>query len=286
MNSRPWLLFALATTVLWGIWGALIDFPEKAGFPATLGYVVWSLTMLPVAAFGLARIHWVFERDRRSVVLGAVIGFSGAGGTLLLFQALRSGPPYLIFPIVSLYPMLTVVLSLALMHERVGRRGGFGIALAAPAMVLLAWQPSHSHGHSKSVWLALAILVFVAWGVQAYFMKLGNQFMQAESVFFYMAITGVMLIPVAIGMTDFGRPINWGFSGPWLAMLLHFLNAAGALCLVYAMRYGKAIIVAPMTALAPLLTVVLSLAINRVAPEPLLTCGIVLASAAIVLMAE
>ena len=42
-----WLTYAVITTLFWGVWGAFIEVPEKRGFPATLGYVVWSLTMIP-----------------------------------------------------------------------------------------------------------------------------------------------------------------------------------------------------------------------------------------------
>jgi drug/metabolite transporter (DMT)-like permease len=45
------------------------------------------------------------------------------------------------------------------------------------------------------------------------------------------------------------------------------LNSVGALCLVYAVRFGKAIIVVPMTALAPVLTIILSLILYRVVPN-------------------
>ena len=64
------------------------------------------------------------------------------------------------------------------------------------------------------------------------------------------------------------------------------LNSIGALCLVYAVRYGKAIIVVPMTALAPVLTIVISLAFWGVVPHPVIITGMVFAAAAIYLMAE
>ena len=35
-GKKAWFAFALITTVFWGIWGAFIEIPEKAGFPATL----------------------------------------------------------------------------------------------------------------------------------------------------------------------------------------------------------------------------------------------------------
>ncbi len=52
------------------------------------------------------------------------------------------------------------------------------------------------------------------------------------------------------------------------------------------MRYGKEIIVTPMTAMAPVLTIILSLALYRTVPGPALIAGMALASVSIYLMAE
>ncbi|HWQ54893.1 MAG TPA: DMT family transporter [Bryobacteraceae bacterium] len=286
IRKRLWLVFAIITTLFWGVWGALIELPEKAGFPATLGYSVWALTMIPCALVALSLVGWKLERDGRSILLGSAVGLLGAGGQLLLFQALRTGPAYIVFPIISLYPVLTVILSVTLLKERASRRAWAGIILALPAMVLLSWQPSGGSAATGTLWLALAMLVLFAWGVQAYAMKFSNETMRAESIFFYMAATAVILIPFAVAMTDFSRPINWGFKGPYLAAAIQVLNSIGALCLVYAMRYGKAIIVTPMTALAPVLTIILSLILYQVVPHGVLVAGMVLASVAIYLMAE
>ena len=98
MTKKPWLLFALITTISWGVWGAFIEIPEKAGFPATMGYIVWALTMIPCAIVALIIIKWKLETDLRSVLLGLVVGLFGAGGQLLLFEALRDGPAYIVFP--------------------------------------------------------------------------------------------------------------------------------------------------------------------------------------------
>ena len=111
-------------------------------------------------------------------------------------------------------------------------------------------------------------------------MKAANQVMRADSIFIYMALSGLMIIPIAVAMTDFGQSINWGFRGPGLAALIQALNAVGALCLVYAMRYGKAIIVAPMTSLSPMITIVLSLVLYAVIPNGAMIVGFVLAAIA------
>ncbi|MPZ19944.1 MAG: EamA family transporter [Luteitalea sp.] len=284
-KPRGWLFYATFTTVAWGIWGAFIEIPEHAGFPATLGYAVWALTMIPCAAVALRNTHSRVDSDGRALLLGGAIGFLGAGGQLLLFQALRSGPAYLVFPIISLYPLVTIVLSVTLLRERAEGRPLAGIVLALPAIVLLSYVEPTSGGTTGYGWLLLAVTVLFMWGAQAFVLKKAQDDMSAEGIFFYMALTAVLLVPVALLMTDFSAPINWGLRGPYLAALVHILNAAGALSLVYAMRYGKAIIVVPMTALAPVITIVLSLLIYRELPSMYHTIGMLCAVLAIYLFA-
>lgn len=276
--NKPWLLFALITTVFWGIWGAFSVSPEKAGFPGTLIYVVWSVTMIVPSLVALKIVNWKLDRDFKSVFYGMLIGLTGAAGQLaLLTKALKEGPAHLIFPIISLSPLITILLSVVFLKERAGMKGKIGILLALIAIPLLSLSPTQ-HGIHGYAWLIYALLVFIAWGVQAYFMKYANNIMKAESIFFYMTITGLLLSPIALYFTDFSQPINTGWDGMYSAFFIQMLNSAGALFLVYAFRYGKAIIVSPLTnAAAPVLTIVLSLIIYSVIPHPLIILGIVLA---------
>ncbi|MBL7698509.1 MAG: DMT family transporter [Chitinophagaceae bacterium] len=286
MKKRPWLFFAIITTLFWGVWGAFIEIPEKAGFPATLGYSVWSLTMIPCALVGLAIIKWKLEYDTRSIIFGSIVGLTGAGGQLMLFQALREGPAYIVFPVISLYPVVTVFLSSYFLKETTTKKHWVGIVLALIALVLLSYVKPQAGTVTGYAWLLLAVSVLFLWGIQGFYMKVANQTMKAESIFFYMMLTGVLLIPVAIFMTDFSKEINWGFKGPYLAAMIQVLNAIGALTLVYALRHGKAIIVVPVTALAPVITIILSLVLYAVIPHPVIIAGLVLAVIAIFLLAE
>lgn len=286
MKVRPWLIYAIITTTFWGVWGALIEVPEKAGFPATLGYAVWALTMIPPALVALKIINWKLEHDKKSILLGCIIGFTGAGGQLVLFQALRTGPAYLVFPFISLSPVITIILAFIFLRERASTKGWIGIVLAIVAIILLSYQPPNDANSSGYLWIILALIVFLAWGLQAYVMRFANQTMKAESIFFYMTITGLLLIPFALIMTDFSQNINWGFKGPYLTAMIQILNAIGALTIVYAFRYGKAIIVSPMTnAVAPVITIIISLLIYQVIPHPVIITGMVMALISIFLMA-
>ena len=286
MKSRLWLLYAIITTSFWGVWGALIEIPERAGFPATLGYSVWALTMIPPALVAMHIAGWKLHHDRQSILLGSAAGLLGAGGQLILFQALTLGPAYIVFPLISLAPLVTIVASLVLLREKTSIRGWVGIVLAVVAVPLLSYQPPGGGNVRGLFWLVLALGVFLAWGVQGFVIRFANRSMSAESIFFYMTVTAVLLVPVALGMTDFSQEINWGLRGPFLAAAIQVLNSIGALCLVYAFRYGKAIIVSPMTnALPPVITVLISLTIYAVVPHVITIAGMGMAIVAAFLMA-
>jgi uncharacterized membrane protein len=286
VRGKPWLVYALLTTVFWGVWGAFAGLPTQHGFPETLVYVVWALTMVPPALFALWRIGWKVEHDARSVYFGAMIGLLGAGGQMLLFHAVHVGPTWLIFPIIALSPVVTIALSLAVLGERVSRVGAIGIVLALLALPMFDYDPGASSRTHGLAWFFYALVILAAWGIQAFYMKLANRTMSAEAIFFYMTITGLLLIPVALWMTDYSQPINYGWNGPWLAAVTQILNSVGALTLVFAFRYGKAIIVAPLTnAGAPLMTAVIALAVSGLVPPSLKILGLALAFIAAALLA-
>jgi drug/metabolite transporter (DMT)-like permease len=266
------------------VWGALAGLSAQHGFPDTLVYCVWALTMIPPALFVLARNGWKLDISPGAIGYGLTIGLLGAGGQMLLFKALTIGPAYFIFPIISLSPAITIAMSFLLLRERTGKLGALGIVLALLALPL--FDLSFGQGVTQGLgWFALALLIMAAWGVQAYFMKLANNTVSAESIFFYMMIGGLVLAPVAWFMTDFSQPVNTSWDGPWMTAGIQLLNAIGALTLVYAFRHGKAIVVAPLTnAGAPLITAVLAMAFAGAVPGPLKIFGLALALVASLLL--
>jgi uncharacterized membrane protein len=287
MKLPKWLLLSIAVPVLWGLWGALTEIPEKwlnPAFPPTMGYVVWSLTMIPVTLVALRKIKWKMTLTWRSFLYGCAVGFSGAAGQLLLFRVLQQGPAYLIFPIVCLSPAVTIVLSWTILHERTFPLALSGILLSLPAILLVSLQePSSSPVHG-SFWLVGAIAIFFMWGLQAYFMKSSANAISAEELFVYMTATGLALSPIALAMGP-KLPAGSGF-GFGLTFAIQSLNAVGCLLFVYAVRFGKAIVVVPMiNGLFPLVTILVSLLMYREIPSRYNAAGMVLALVAVLFMA-
>lgn len=275
-TTRSWIFYAALLILFWGVWGAFSALPAtKYGYPDEMIYCIWALTMIIPAAFALRGQR--FDRRPQAAVYGLLIGLTGAGGQLLLFQALTMGPAYLIFPIVSISPAITVVMAMALLRERVSPLAVVGLVAALAAIVLFSITSSDSDG-SSGPWLPLAILICVAWGVQAYFMrKTATIGVNEATTFGWMAISALALIPVAV-LSMGGVPSGFPWQAPVLTAGTQLLNAVGALFLVMALSRGKATIVAPTTnALAPALTIVVSLIAYQTLPTPYGAVGIVLA---------
>ena len=168
-------------------------------------------------------------------------------------------------------------MNVALLRERL--LGLTKIGIVAALVALICFNISSGSGEADlGPWLLLALIVCTAWGVQAYFMRKASTVGVTDGTTFgYMALSGLLLVPVALMMMG-GLPDGAPWQAPSLTAGTQLLNAVGALFLVMALSRGKASIVAPTTnALAPVLTIVVSLAAYQTLPSVYSAAGMVLA---------
>ena len=285
-KKHNWLLYALITMITWGIWGA---FSDQTTLPKNLVYVVWALSMVPCAIAALFNIKFKLDTRPKPALLSMAVGLLGAGGQLVLFLALDYAPAYLVMPMISVAPIVTVLLSTIFLKERVSRLGILGIVLAFVALVCFALPDNTDGGAAKSwIWIVYASVVFICWGIQAFVMKLANNSTpDAESVFVYMTIAAVLLIPVALLMGDGSCITSQGWGELAKVFFVQILNSIGAFTLVYANRYGKAMIVAPLAdACAPVIMCVISLILCAAVPTVPQVIGIVAAISCVLIFSR
>jgi len=151
VKKNYWLVFVIVHVIFMGVWGAFIEIPEKNGFPATLGYVVWSLTMIPAAIVALKFNNWKIDFSKKAMGLGLLTGLLGAAGQWILFFTLRLVPAYLVFPVISLTPVVTVMLAALVLKERTRTMGWIGIGVAILAIFFLSYTPAGSGNSVGSV---------------------------------------------------------------------------------------------------------------------------------------
>lgn len=134
-----WLMLSLIAMVLWGIVGLLQKVTTNR-IPADavliwdrIGYVV----ILPLLVIHV-RLNNLGPED---ILIGTLDGITNSLGALFLYMSLESGAKASIaVPLTALYPLLTVLLAVALLGERVTPFHWAGIILAVVAAVLMSLE--------------------------------------------------------------------------------------------------------------------------------------------------
>ena len=99
-------------------------------------YILWAFTMLIPAYFAMR--GKTFDRRPIAAVYGLLIGLTGAGGQLILFKALAGGPAYLIFPLISISPAITVLMAVLILRERIRLLAAIGVVAALASIILFS----------------------------------------------------------------------------------------------------------------------------------------------------
>jgi transporter family protein len=138
-----WLLWSLVTIVLWGTWG-LVSKVASAGMDAYVNQLLYTTGLAPLLVFAAWTVHRHSAGEKRDgraigVFWAFFTGILGGVGNIFFFQAMvAGGKASVVAPVTALFPMITVLLALIFLHERLGRVQWLGLALAFVAIYLLS----------------------------------------------------------------------------------------------------------------------------------------------------
>jgi bacterial/archaeal transporter family protein len=144
-----WLIWSLVTIVLWGTWG-LVSKIASGGMDAYVNQLLYTAGLAPLLVF-TAWTVWKRSRSeaaesgekratrRMGVFWAFLTGILGGVGNLAFFQAMVvGGKASVVAPVTALFPMVTVLLALIFLKERLGKVQWTGLALAFVAIYLLS----------------------------------------------------------------------------------------------------------------------------------------------------
>jgi len=132
-----WLFCALASIFWWGLFGFLAKVGADQLSAGQL-YVFFVIGMFPLVVVALLRHRWKVETDRLGAGYGVLNGVFSGLGLLAYYAAMEAGKASVVGPVTSLYPMVTVVLALALLQERLNRVQKVGVGLAISSILILS----------------------------------------------------------------------------------------------------------------------------------------------------
>ncbi len=140
LGMSRWLAFSLLTILVWGAWGAVSKIASD-GVEANTNQVFFAFGLAP-----LILVVWRASRSRKpqeghkiGIAWAFFTGILGGAGNIAFFHALNiGGPASIVSPVTALFPLVTVILAVTLLHERIGTAQKAGLLLALVAIYLLS----------------------------------------------------------------------------------------------------------------------------------------------------
>jgi len=140
-----WLLYALLALSFWGFTG-LTQKLSTNHVSAELSFIAYSVAFIPIAAIILWWQPLDWNIPARGWLLAVLGGTLSGFAVLSSFAAYRSGgKASVVTPLIALFPVVTVVLAVVILGERLALREIIGVITAVVAAVALSYEkPSHS----------------------------------------------------------------------------------------------------------------------------------------------
>jgi transporter family protein len=277
-----WIVFALLSVVLWGGW-AFVFAAASAMMSPLVALVLSTVGLIPVCvALGFSKRTWQARRMTIGFVWGIVTGVCGALGNAAYSEAIvRGGEASIITPLTAMFPLVTLLLALAFLRERINVIQTVGIGAALIAIVL--FNAAGSDGLDAgllvagvgSPWMLAALICLVLFGIQGITQKLSTNGISDElSTISYLAGSGL----VALGVVA-TQSLDWSLSVEAWALILGsgVLMSLALWAGFAAYRGGKASIVTALIALYPVVTVFLAIPLMGESMTPVKGSAIALA---------
>ena len=247
-----WFIWTSAALLSWGVWAVLSKAlgdslsAEQSQALSTLGLIP---ILLPLALKCRGSLR---SASRRGLTLAFIGGIITCLGNIAFYAALARGEKVAtVASITAIAPLITVLLALAILHERMNRIQMAGLALSFVAIWLFNIQNERG---LLSATILLALPPILLWGASGFLQKVATNHLSGEAA--ALVYLGAF-VPVGV---FFALRTPWPDAIPpriWvLAAALGFFIAFGnfAVLAAYA-RGGKASVIAPMSNLYPVISV-------------------------------
>jgi len=287
---QRWLTYTLIATALWSIWGIVSALVSLEASPLVI-QVISTLGVVPATLPLFLSPGWRRGTNfKLGIVFAALTGLFGNMGNLCILRAFSlKGPVSIVLPVSSMFPLVTAILAVLFLRERLNRiqLGGFVVALAAIYIVSLA-----SAGASRSdalphfqiealaaPWMLWTLAALAFWGGTCFFQKIATLHLSNELCTVVFALASIP-IAIAIFLLSPGLSFNLSARAWLLSLLFGALLGIGSLMTFAGYRWGKASVVTPIIALYPALTVLLAVPLLKEKLDTLRCLAVVLALAA------
>jgi transporter family protein len=137
LKSR-WFAYSILCVICWGAWALLAKLGSRE-ISAEGSQFLFAWGAVPVAVLLLAARRWKLENNLPGIGYSVANGIlSGVGGWALFAAYRTGGNTSIITTVTAMYPLISVMLAVAVLRERLTRLHVLGLAFAAVAFVIFS----------------------------------------------------------------------------------------------------------------------------------------------------
>ncbi|MDX1951321.1 MAG: DMT family transporter [Verrucomicrobiota bacterium] len=247
-----WLIFTILALLSWGLW-AIVSKLIGESVTAAQSQALSTIGLVPVMLLlAFSKKTSSPGSKGRGSLLAFIAGCLTCAGNVAYYHALNlGGKAATVVPLTALYPLVTILLALLFLRERLNNIQIAGMGLSFVAIYL--FNITSMEGMA-SKWLLYALVPILLWGISGLVQKISTNHIPGElSALWFLSA----FVPAGILILIF-EPLSTSLSlRTWtlVAALGLFLSLGNFSILLAFASTGKASIIAPLAGLYPLVSV-------------------------------
>lgn len=264
-KERMWLVFAILAALCWGVWGILAKFISSDISPY-VNHLLFTIGMLFTIPFVIKKCKKK-EANLKGILWGVVAGILAIIGNVAVYRSFAAGGlAAVVIPVTNLYPLVTIVIAMLVLKEKMHWLNGIGTIVVIPAIIMLSGQSKIFDNPSLfftnlgvNIWLIYAFIALLFWGLFSAAQKVTTNYISAE--WSYLSFIGSSVL-ISIGFMVFGF-IDFNFTTQtlWVGSMAGMLNGLGVLAsfAAYSAQGKASKVTAIAGALQPVFTIGLAI---------------------------
>ena len=263
LKNQSWIFYAIAAGLSWGVWGVIARLIADDVTPY-MNQILFSIGMLGTVPLVIRKCK-TSDLNRRGVMWGLISGIFAIAGNVAVYQAFTNGGlASIVIPVTNLYPLVTIIIALIALKEKLSGYNIIGIFLAVPAILLLSGQRmlfvnpmTFISELGLNTWFMLSLAALIAWGIFSACQKITTNHISAEWSYLVFIVASAI---IAMGFLVFGEwQDSLSANSITLGVIAGAINGIGVLSSFAAYRSGKASAVTTIAgSLQPLFTILLA----------------------------
>ena len=193
------------------------------------------------------------------LALGAAAGTAGALGLVFLFAGLGKGHAAAVAPAAGAFAGMLPVVVAVVTGERPSTLAWLGVGLAIPAIVLSSWVADPG----DLPWGGVGFGVIAGVGFGGYAIIIDRTSATSELLPLISARAATIVVVLVVALLGMWKVTGFGQMPRGIVLGTGFLDVAGNITLLAALRVGSLALVAVSSSLYPVVTVVMARVVNR-----------------------